>query len=189
VTLHETLVAPAGTTISAATVTAAIEEAKATVWPPFGAGPVKLTIAVTFEELSTVAALSLTRLTCGATIVKDVSFLIPLYVAEMDAETFGKTGLVLMGKVPVVFPPPTLTVAGTVASGVDEARLTMTPVDGATAVNVTVPVGEAPPKTLVLETETELRLCEKPSTGIRATRRKATQRALKSRQMFMNIRQ
>jgi len=66
-------------------------------------------------------------------------------VAEVDAAT----ALVLTGKVALVAPSGTVTLAGTVAAASLLARETTAPSRGAGALSVTVPVEERPPVTLV----------------------------------------
>src|SRR2546425_304601 len=66
-------------------------------------------------------------------------------VTEVDAAT----ALVLTGKVALVAPSGTVTLAGTVAAASLLARETTAPSRGAGALSVTVPVEERPPVTLV----------------------------------------
>src|SRR5437899_12574402 len=66
-------------------------------------------------------------------------------VTEVDAAT----ALVLTGKVALVVPSGTVTLAGTVAAALLLARETTAPSRGAGALSVTVPVEERPPVTLV----------------------------------------
>src|SRR5437899_3777381 len=66
-------------------------------------------------------------------------------VTEVDAAT----ALVLTGKVALVVPSGTVTLAGTVAAALLLARETTAPSRGAGALSVSVPVEERPPVTLV----------------------------------------
>src|SRR2546422_9144570 len=66
-------------------------------------------------------------------------------VTEVDAAT----ALVLTGKVALVAPSETVTLAGTVAAALLLERETTAPSRGAGARSVTVPVEERPPVTLV----------------------------------------
>jgi hypothetical protein len=71
------------------------------------------------------------------------------------------TELVVTEKVAVVEPAATVTLAGTCAAAVLLlVRVTVAPPVGATALNVNVPLAEAPPVTLVGVTTTEDRVEE-----------------------------
>src|SRR2546425_12178889 len=78
-------------------------------------------------------------------------------VTEVDAAT----ALVLTGKVALVAPSGTVTLAGTVAAASLLARETTAPSRGAGALSVTVPVEERPPVTLV-----GLRLSKERTAGV-----------------------
>jgi len=75
----------------------------------------------------------------------------------MTEVVFVDTGVVEIVKAPVVAPPATATVAGTVTAAVTLlVRLTFRPADGATDARVTVPDEVAPPATVFGDAVTEL---------------------------------
>ena len=85
----------------------------------------------------------------GALIVNVEESVVPANAAEIDADVFDETALVLIVKLDVIVPAATMTVAGMVALGLPEVRLIDEPPAGAAELNVTVPVDELPPSTVV----------------------------------------
>jgi hypothetical protein len=78
----------------------------------------------------------------------------PPHTAEIVAVVAAVTDVVVTVKVALVAPAGTVTLAGTVAAVELSESDTAAPPAGAAAVNVTVPVDELPPTTLVGLTDT-----------------------------------
>ena len=69
-------------------------------------------------------------------------------VAVMVTGVEFETPVVVTVKVALVWPAGTVTLAGTLAAGLLEPSVTMTPAEPAGAESVTVPVAEVPPVTV-----------------------------------------
>jgi hypothetical protein len=91
----------------------------------------------------------------GAAITSVPDFVTPFTAARIDALTLATTGRVVMVTDAFVAPAGIVTVAWTVASGMDELRSTTTPPAGAGASMVIVAVDVLPPATDVGESVTD----------------------------------
>ena len=121
-----------------------------TTSPPVGAGPFSVTVPVDELPPVTVVGLKLTELGAGAFTVSAAVCVVVLKVAETVTEVLLTTGLVLTVNVAVVAFAATVTLAGVVAAAVLLLpSVTTVPPVGAGPFNVTVPVDEAPPVTVV----------------------------------------
>jgi len=138
--------APAGTLTDPATVAPAVDD-RLTVAPPLGAG--RLSMTVPFAELPPTIEVgdTLTPAKSGVSTVSAAVKLILPNVAVTVADTFPVTAVVVIVKFPDVAPAGTVTLAGTAALELFEARLTTVPEDGAGPFKVTVPVEDVPPTT------------------------------------------
>jgi len=150
-TVNVPVVAPPATVTLAGTVAAAVLLLlSVTTVPPVGAGPFSVTVPVDGVPPVTDVGFKLTELEAGALTVSPAVCVVLLYVAEMVTDVLLATGLVLTVNVPVVAPPATVTLAGTVAAAVlPLLSVTTAPLLGAGPFRVTVPVDELPPVTVV----------------------------------------
>lgn len=149
------VVAPAGTVTVAGTVPRlALLEVRFTTKPPVGATLLSVTVPVALLPPTTEAGANVRSVNAGALIARFAVPDLPLAVAVIVAVTGAATPVVVTVKVPVVAPAATVTVAGTVAAALFDARLTVKPPVGAAPVRVTVPVDVAPPRTDVGLSET-----------------------------------
>jgi hypothetical protein len=150
VTVNVALVAPAATVTLAGTVaTDVLLLLSVTTAPPVGAALLNVTVPV--EELPpvTLVGFRLTDETAGAFTVK-AALCVPLYVPEIVTEVVVPTATVVTVNVALVAPAATVTFAGTAATDVLLLlSVTTAPPVGAALLNVTVPVEELPPVTLV----------------------------------------
>ena len=154
VTVTDAFIAPAGIVTLAGTVASAMDELSATTTPPAGAGASMVIVAVDDFPPATDVGESVTDTGAGPRTVSDVVTVTPLLVALSVAMAFVVMGVVVTGKVAVVAPATTVTLAGTVADARLDAKSTTLPPVGAGPDNVTVPVDDAPPRTDVGETVT-----------------------------------
>lgn len=146
-------VAPLATVTLGGTVAALVLSlVRTTDVPPCGAAEAKVTVPVTVVPPTTVLELSV-RLDTAGPVAAGVTASVKDRVAEpweavMSAEVLAMTGLVATVNVAVLAPSATFTLAGTVATDVLPLEsATTTPPAVAGAVNVTVPVEDAPPTT------------------------------------------
>ena len=139
---------PAGMVTEAPTVMPPLLDDKVTTNPPVGAGPVKVAVPVVAVPPVTVAGArpTLARL-AGLTVTVPVC-VVPLRVPVTVAGVADTTADVETVNVAVVAPARTFTEAGTVALGLFDVKLTVSPPVGATPLRVTVPVEFVPPVTL-----------------------------------------
>ena len=151
VTVNVALVAPAATVTFAGTCAAAVLLlVSATAAPPAGAAPLKVTVPVEEIPPVTLDGLKLRPEGIGALTVRFADFVVPLSSPEMLTVALAVTGVVVTVNVALVAPAATVTFAGTVAAAVLLlVSVTTAPPAGAALFNVTVPVEEVPPVTLV----------------------------------------
>jgi hypothetical protein len=150
------VVDPAETVTVAGTVALELPEVKLMDVPPVGALPFRVTVPLDgcpprteVGEIVTIAS------SAGVTVRVAACFETPsLAVTVTGVEV--ETGVVLIEKLADVVPDDTVTVAGTVALGLLDDRLTTIPPTPAGPVRVTVPADEIPPSTVVGETVTAL---------------------------------
>jgi hypothetical protein len=117
--------------------------------PPAGAAEVSVTVPVLDVPPVTDVGFKATVLSTGAVIPRDADWLTPPSVAEIVDAVLAATAVVVTVNVAVVAPAATVTLAGTVADALLDASVTTKPPAGAAADNVTVPVLDAPPATVV----------------------------------------
>lgn len=141
-------VAPAATETVAGTVAEGLLLDSATIVPPEGAAPDKVTVPVELLPPRTLVGLKDKVLGMGAAMLSTAVLLEPLTVAVMFAVVDVPTRAVVVVKVAVVEPALTVTDTGTVALGLSLERETTVPPVGAAAANVTLPIEELPPTTL-----------------------------------------
>jgi hypothetical protein len=103
----------------------------------------------------TLAGVNVTDRMTGAAITRVPDFVTPFTAARIDALTLATTGRVVTVTDAFVAPAGIVTVAWTVASGMDELRSTATPPAGAGASIVIVAVDVLPPATDVGESVTD----------------------------------
>jgi len=140
-------VAPAGTVTVAGTTTPA-EAVIETTAPPAGAGPVRYTRLSQLVAPPTTERRNSELAAAGST-VTTVVFDVAPEVAVIVTFVFAATTEVLMVKFAYVKPAGTVTVAGTVAVGLELDRVTTVPPAGAAAASHTLfPVLEFPPVTV-----------------------------------------
>ena len=154
VTVTDAFIAPAGIVTLAGTVASVMDELSATTTPPAGAGASMVIVAVDDFPPATDVGESVTEMGAGPRTVSDVVTITPLLVALSVAMAFVAMGVVVTGKVAVVAPATTVTLAGTDAAARLDANSTTRPPVGAGPDNVTVPVDDAPPRTDVGDTVT-----------------------------------
>jgi len=150
------LVAPAATVTLAGTRATVVLLLESTICaPPVGAGPLKVTVPVEEFPPTTLAGLTVNDVGVGAgggtgLTVSDAVLLTPPRVAEIVTVVDALTTLVLTANAALVAPAAIVTLAGVRATTVLllESAICAPPV-GAGPLNVTVPVDEFPPTTLV----------------------------------------
>ena len=159
VTLNVLVLAPALTVTLAGTVaTAVLLLERSTTTPPVAAAPVSVTVPVLGALPVTLVGLRVSELKPGGFTVSVAGWFPPPNDAVRVTGWAVATGEVVTAKTPVLWPPPTVMLAGTVAAaGLPLARFTTNPPVGAIPVNVTVAVLDAPPTTLVGLTVRELK--------------------------------
>jgi len=120
-----------------------------TVIPPAGAFPLSVTVPVVICPGTTVAGLNDSIVTTGGITVRPPDKNVPLgSVAVMLTAVLAATGSVVTLKVPLVAPPATLKLAGTVAAlGLLLIKVTVRPVGGAGPLKTSVPTEPTPPLT------------------------------------------
>src|SRR6266513_488778 len=123
-TVKVAVVAPAGTATLEATLAAPLLLESATCEPPVGAGPLRVTVS-------------------------EAVLVTPPWAAEIATVVDAATALVLTVKVALVAPAGTAKLEGTLAAPLLLESATCAPPAGAAPLNVTVPVEEFPPVTLV----------------------------------------
>jgi hypothetical protein len=181
VTVKVRLVAPAATVTLAGTLATGESSERATTVPPDGAAALSLTVPV--EELPPTTVVGLSDIALAETDAERVMPRVVYWlVAPSVAESWtvvSSTGNVVIGKVALVAPAGTVTVAGTLAApGSRLSRETVAPPDGAALPSVTVPVEGDPPVTLVGLTLSPVsggRLGETVSVAERVTPRPVTE--------------
>lgn len=131
VTVNNASCEPAATVTVAGTVAAASLDSKVTTRPPVGALVSRLTIPVAVLPPATPAGEMVMTETRGAVTVRSAFADVPLDEAVMVAEAFAETAIVVIVNVALVAPSATVTLAGTVAAALLDARLTTTPPAGA----------------------------------------------------------
>ena len=153
VTAKVALVAPCATVTLAGTVAAPLLLASVTANPPGGAAAVKVTVPCEAAPPVTLVGLTATAESVagaeGGVTVRVADRVAPpwepLIVAALDADT----DAVVTGKIALVLPLATVTLAGTVAAAVLLlVRVTTAPPVGAALVSVAVPCDAFPPTTV-----------------------------------------
>src|SRR5690348_11749111 len=112
-----------------------------TTVPAAGAGALSVTVPTELTPPNTRVGLSKRELTCAGPTTIVASAETPPTVPVMETDVLRSTAYVLMGNVAVFEAAGTVTVDGTLAiDGVELARDTTVPPDGAALSSVTVPV-------------------------------------------------
>ena len=153
-TVNETDEEPAGIVTLAGTV-ATLLPAESLMVIAVAAAPVSLTVPVEEVPPTTVLGLSVSKVSTGALTVSVVLCEAAPVVPVMSAPVSLTTGLVVIGKVVVLDPAGTVTVALTDAAELLLPSETTVPLGPALPLRVTVPVEEAPPVTLAGLTDSE----------------------------------
>lgn len=144
---NEAEVVPARTVTCDWTVAFTLLEDRLMPTPPVAAGPDRVTVPVRLSPPSTVEVESVKLARVGAVILS-AAVCVELPRLAVSATVLELcTAIVFTINVPVVEPPATVTVEGTVALVLPDDKLTTVPVDGAGPLNVTVPVEAEPPVT------------------------------------------
>ena len=147
-TVNIALVNPAGTvTLDGTVASEGLLLESATVTPPAGAGPLRVTVPVEEPPPVVLDGFSASEeRTAGSTVIVAV-WAAPPNTAETVDVVAAATGLVLTAKVALVVPSGIVTDAGTVTDGsLLDKEITAPPV-GAGPLSVIVPVDELPPVT------------------------------------------
>lgn len=142
-------VAPAGTVTVSGVVAGAPDALSVTVVPPVGEATPRVTVPVAELPPTTDAGLTVTEESVTAWIVSVAVCEVPLRLPLIVAEVLLVTVEVLTVNVAEVAPDGTVTLAGTFAYPLLEARVTTAPPVPAAPFNVTVPVAVFPPTTEV----------------------------------------
>jgi hypothetical protein len=154
-TVNDAASSPAGTVTLAGTVAAAVLPlVSETTTPPVGAVALRVTVPVLFDPSTTVSGFRLRPVSVGldeaGTTVSTAERDTPPEVAVIVTWLVEVTDVVVTGKVVLVEPPATVTLAGTDAAALLLlVRATACPPAGAVADSVTLPVAGSPPVTLV----------------------------------------
>lgn len=156
--VNTAVVAPAATVTLAGTVALVALEESDTTAPPVGAGPLKVTVPVDGDPPATEVGDRLNDATEAGLIVTVALAETALSVPVISAATAAVTGAVVTVNVAEYEPAAIVTVAGTAALLLFEARLTINPPLGAGPVSVAVPVEALPPVTVVGASESELKV-------------------------------
>ena len=162
-TVKVAVVTPAGTATLEATLAAPLLLESATCAPPVGAGPLSVTVPV--EDCAPPTPLvgfSVSEESEGAggeagVTVSEAVLVTPPWAAEIATVVDAATALVLTVKVALVAPAGTAKLEGTLAAPLLLESATCAPPAGAAPLNVTVPVEEFPPVTLVGFSESDER--------------------------------
>src|SRR6185503_496528 len=120
---------------------------RATCAPPAGAGPLRLTVPTELAPPVRVAGASESEPTTGGWMVSAAVCVVPPKEAEIVTGVAAATALVVTGKVAVLVPAATVTLAGTLAAPLLLASATCAPPEGAGPLNVTVATEAVPPVT------------------------------------------
>ena len=151
VTVKVALVAPAGTMILTGTLAAVELHESVTVPPPLSAGALKVTVPVTGLPPTTLIGFNDTVERTGpggggvsVRMACEITSSVPVTKTLVNTPT----GLVGTGKVALIAPAGTVTVAGIAAREELLASVTTDPPAGAGSLKVTVPVVTLPPTTL-----------------------------------------
>lgn len=155
VTVKETLLAPAGMVADEGTCAIWLPLLNEITAPVGGAAPFRVNVPVE-EDLPVTLLGESTSDDNAAGVTVRVAVLLTPNVAVTVTEVEVATPLVVIVKVAVRFPPVTVTLDGVVADVLLSDKVTTVPPEGAGPLNVTVPVDELPPTTLVGLIVTEL---------------------------------
>jgi hypothetical protein len=155
-TVNDAAVSPAGTVTLAGTVAAdVLPLVSATTTPPVGAAALRATVPVLLVPSTTVSGFRLRPVSVGlddaaGDTVRTAERDAPPEVAVIVTWLVAVTDVVVTGKVVLVEPPATVTLAGTDAAALLLlVRATACPPAGAVVDSVTLPVAGSPPVTLV----------------------------------------
>ena len=151
-TVKTAVVLPAATVTEEGTIAAGSLLVKDTGNPPVGAAAVNVIVPVTEVLLIAVSELTVSKerpTVALGVIVRDAVLFTPLYAPVIVAVAVVVPKVVLTLNVVVVLPAATVTDAGTVADVLLLDNDTDAPPVGAGVVNVTVPVDDVPPATLL----------------------------------------
>jgi hypothetical protein len=154
-TVNDALLAPAGMNTLLGTLAAPLLLERMTCTPPAGAGALNVTVPLEdCEPPTTLVGFSVSEVSVGAgggtgCTVSEAVLLTPPYAPEMVTAVDAATALVLTVNVALVAPAATVTLAGTWAAVLLLESATCAPPVGAGPLNVTVPIDEFPPTTLV----------------------------------------
>jgi len=146
-TVNVAEVDPAGTVTVLGTLAFELPLDRLTTVPPGPAAPVRVAVPVEVFPPITVVGESVKLESVAGVMVKLAVDVVPPWVAEITAVVVADTATVVTVNVAVEAPAGTVTVAGTVALGLPELRLTTVPPAAAFPLSVTVPVEGFPPKT------------------------------------------
>ena len=150
------VVAFPGTVTVAGTLTSGFALINVTTIPPAGAGDCSVTIPEVFRPPVTLAGVNVTDRMTGAAITSVPDFVTPFTAARIDALILARTGRVVTVTDAFIAPAGIVTLAGTVASAMDELSATTTPPAGAGASMVIVAIDDFPPATDVGKRVTEM---------------------------------
>ena len=131
VTVNVAVVAPSGTVTVAGTPAAALLLERLTNKPPVGATLSRVIMPVAVAPPVTPAGVIVMAETRGAVTVRSAFAAVPLDEAVIVADAFADTATVVIVNVALVAPSATVTLAGTDAAALLDARLTTTPPAGA----------------------------------------------------------
>ena len=131
VTLKTTARCPAATVTVAGTTTEGSDDNNETCRPPVGAFASSVTTPTAAFPPLTADGLMFTLEICGAVTVRSAFAEVPLDEAVIVADAFADTAVVVIVNVALVAPSATVTLAGSVAAALLDARLTTTPPAGA----------------------------------------------------------
>jgi len=144
---NEALALPAGTMTDPGTLaTDGVSLLKVIDTPPFGAGPLKVTVPWETIPPTTLIGFTPIEFRTGGMTVREAVLVAPLKVADKVARVEVDTALVAIENAALVLPAGTTTEAGTEATdGVSLLKVIDTPPLGAAPVSVTVPWEAMPP--------------------------------------------
>jgi hypothetical protein len=145
-------------TLAGTAATAGLALLKITVTPPAGAEAFKVTVPVDDPVPPVTEAGFKLREPIEIGLTTSVDVIVAPYVAEITAAELVDTSFVVTGKLAVIEPEGTVTLAGTVAIAVLLLdRLTVIPLLGATPFSMTLPVAAEPLVTVLGVTAKETR--------------------------------